>query len=425
MTANKNPRNGWNSNPLQGNVDFTKVQNSSDTSNDFDAFVQEEQERLRQEDEARESSSVLWGTNSTATAKTAEAGRGEASKVVTDIFKAVADDANQHAASCGPFINKPMNEWIEEAHSKPVPKQLFDEFWLEGQLAILFAPTGAGKTILAMQIADGIANGRSAGNGFGYDAGRHRVAYFDFELSPKQVEKRYSNDYSNHYRFSDDFYRLELNPDSAIDGADVVEQIGIYAENNNFDVVIVDNITYLTNQGTEKSRDAMPLMQALMRLKKEKGLSILVLAHTPKRDTSTPLTLNDLQGSSMLSNFSDAVFTIGRSKKDKALRYIKQLKQRDEVVRYTEENVVVCQLQKDGNFTRFVFEGQSDEREHLNENERKRKVTGDIASKAMQLYKSGKSQREIASELDISVGSVSNILRGTQHNDSDSDHCPF
>lgn len=389
MDKNKNPRNGWNSNPLQGNVDFTKVQNSSDTGN------------------------------------TAEESRYGAGKLVTDIFKAVADDANQQAASCGPFINKPMNEWIEEAHSKPVPKQLFDEFWLEGQLAILFAPTGAGKTILAMQIADGITNGQSAGDGFGYDAGRHRVAYFDFELSAKQVEKRYSHDYNDPYRFSDDFYRLELNPYSAVDGDDVVEQIGIYAEKNNCDVVMVDNITYLTNQGTEKSRDAMPLMQALMRLKKEKGLSILVLAHTPKRDASTPLTMNDLQGSAMLSNFSDAVFTLGRSKKDKALRYIKQLKQRDGVSRYNEDNVVVCQLKKDSNFLRFVFEELSDEREHLNKNERKRKLTGDIASKAMQLYKSGKSQREIASELDISVGSVSNILRGTQHNDSDSDHCPF
>ena len=47
-------------------------------SNDFDAFVQEEQERLRQEDETREASNPLWGANSTATAKTAEAGRGEA-----------------------------------------------------------------------------------------------------------------------------------------------------------------------------------------------------------------------------------------------------------------------------------------------------------------------------------------------------------
>lgn len=392
---------------------------------DFDAFAQEAREEMRQEDEARESSSVLWGANSTATAKTAEAGRSEASKVVTDIFKAVADEANQQAASCGPFINKPMNEWIEEAHSKPVPKQLFDEFWLEGQLAILFAPTGAGKTILAMQIADGITNGRSAGDGFGYNAGRHRVAYFDFELSPKQVEKRYSKNFSDLYRFADDFYRLELNPDSTIDGADVVEQIGVYAENNNCDVVMVDNITYLTSQGTEKSRDAMPLMQALMRLKKEKGLSILVLAHTPKRDASTPLTLNDLQGSSMLSNFSDAVFTLGRSKKDKSLRYIKQLKQRDEIVRYTEESVAVCQLQKESNFTRFVFMGLDVEREHLNENERKRKLNGDVASKAMQLHKSGKSQREIASELGISVGSVNNLLRDIQHNDSDSDHCPF
>lgn len=109
MTANKNPRNGWNSNPLQGNVDFTKVQNSSDTSNDFDAFVQEEQERLRQEDETREASNPLWGANSTATAKTAEAGRGEASKVVTDIIShaGTSDKVSLHHENVLPIDGLP------------------------------------------------------------------------------------------------------------------------------------------------------------------------------------------------------------------------------------------------------------------------------------------------------------------------------
>ena len=78
-------------------------------SNDFDAFVQEEQERLRQEDEARESSSVLWGTNSTATAKTAEAGRGEASKVVTDIVShaGTSDKVSLHHENVLPIDGLP------------------------------------------------------------------------------------------------------------------------------------------------------------------------------------------------------------------------------------------------------------------------------------------------------------------------------
>jgi len=40
---------------------------------------------------------------------------------------------------------------------------LFGEFWLEGELAILFADTGKGKSLLAVQIAESIARGRPIG----------------------------------------------------------------------------------------------------------------------------------------------------------------------------------------------------------------------------------------------------------------------
>ena len=78
-------------------------------SNDFDAFVQEEQERLRQEDETREASNPLWGANSTATAKTAEAGRGEASRVVTDIIShaGTSDKVSLHHENVLPIDGLP------------------------------------------------------------------------------------------------------------------------------------------------------------------------------------------------------------------------------------------------------------------------------------------------------------------------------
>ena len=58
------------------------------------------------------------------------------------------------------FEIKTANEWIRGAKSRPVPKRLFGEFWLESELAILFADTGVGKSLLAVQIAESIARGR-------------------------------------------------------------------------------------------------------------------------------------------------------------------------------------------------------------------------------------------------------------------------
>ena len=54
------------------------------------------------------------------------------------------------------FVTKPANGWIASSRKKPMPKFLFGEFWLEGELSILFADTGQGKSVLAVQIAESI-----------------------------------------------------------------------------------------------------------------------------------------------------------------------------------------------------------------------------------------------------------------------------
>jgi RecA-family ATPase len=48
-------------------------------------------------------------------------------------------------------------------------------------------------------------------------------------------------------------------------------------------ILIIDNLSYLRS-GTETAKDALPLMKHLKALKTKYNLSILVLAHTPKRD---------------------------------------------------------------------------------------------------------------------------------------------
>jgi len=37
--------------------------------------------------------------------------------------------------------------------------------------------------------------------------------HFDFELSDKQFENKYSNDYAYEYTFDTNFFRVEINPD--------------------------------------------------------------------------------------------------------------------------------------------------------------------------------------------------------------------
>jgi hypothetical protein len=281
----------------------------------------------------------------------------------------------------------------------------------------LFADTGKGKSILDVQIGNSISKDASV-RGFTLETLKQKVLYFDFELSDKQFEARYSTrsgDYfTNHYAFDENFKRGEINQESfAPDGFLDFEEYLFYSlefeiVRTSAKVLIVDNITYLKN-ATETAKDAMPLMKALIRLKKKYHLSILALAHTPKRDLSRPLTVNDLQGSKMLSNFADSIFAIGESAKDKNLRYLKQIKARNTEEIYHAEYVATCQITKPDNFLMFEFLNFGNEREHLKVLSDTDKA--DLIQQVKNLSASGDSQRKIAGELGISLGAVNKYLK--------------
>jgi hypothetical protein len=168
-------------------------------------------------------------------------------------------------------------------------------------------------------------------------------------------------------------------------------------------VLIIDNLTYLRS-GTETAKEALPLMKHLKALKSKYNLSILVLAHTPKRDLSKPITKNDLQGSKMLINFCDSSFAIGESFTDNHLRYIKQIKQRNCELVYDTDNVGVCEIVKPSNFLQFEFVNFGTEKEHLKVPSDKDKEQH--KQEAAELKAQGKSNREIARQLGVSEGAI-------------------
>ena len=246
--------------------------------------------------------------------------------VVEDIIteaEQLLKQGNEAKESKGLFTVKTASRWIEQAKTRPIPQMLFGEFWFEGELCILFADTNLGKSILAVQISNSISRGEQI-RGFKLETPKQPILYFDFELSDKQFENRYSIKFEQHYSFDNNFIRVEINPDAIIPETQTFEDYLNYSLERSIaetgaKVLIIDNLTYLKNE-TEKAKDALPLMKHLKALKNKYGLSILALAHTPKRDLSKPITRNDLQGSKMLINFCDSSFSIGESHSDKNLR---------------------------------------------------------------------------------------------------------
>lgn len=298
----------------------------------------------------------------------------------------------------GIFTIKTANQAIREAKQRPNPEDLWLTLWYEGEACCLFADSNLGKSIYAVQIATSIAE-------------KQRVLYFDFELSDKQFQLRYTDEEGNLFQFPNNLYRVEINREAlGIDNFEdsVILNIEEAAVKTNAKVLIIDNLTYLCI-ATEKGDLAGSLMMKLMRLKREYGLSILVLAHTPKRPLTNPITQNDLAGSKKLYNFFDSVFAIGKSAKDSNLRYIKQLKVRYGNYTYDMDNVIVCSIEKVGSFLEFVNVGFAEEREHLKEQTENDITT--LIENAKDLRSQGKSIREIASILGVSKSKIDRLLK--------------
>ena len=156
----------------------------------------------------------------------------------------------------------------------------------------------------------------------------------------------------------------------------IITDIETAAQKAATDTIIIDNLTYLCNS-SEKGDQAGIFMMKLMNLKMKYNWSLLVIAHTPKRNMTNPITQNDLAGSKKLYNFFDSVFAIGKSAADPKLRYVKQVKVRAGEYRYDADNVIVYEIEHETDNVRFAFKGFAKESEHLKEQteEEKPKVT--------------------------------------------------
>jgi len=225
---------------------------------------------------------------------------------------------------------------------------------------------------------------------------------------------RYSDNYEDRYNWSENFIRIERNPDdkkpdNLSNDAYLNQMFEEVIISSGAKIIIVDNITALRSD-TEKAKDAIPLMSYLRDLKNRHCLSILIIAHTPKRDLGRPLTENDLAGSKQLMNLADNSFALGRSCKDDNLRYLKMIKPKFTPCIYGFDNVLTCCIEKGAdNFTKFSKIGFDRETEHLrqpSDNSQKEKD-----NLIRELHNQGKSLREIGKEVGISYQTVSRKLK--------------
>lgn len=310
----------------------------------------------------------------------------------------------------GFFKIEPLNEVLDRAKDLPVAKDLFLGIWHEGEISCLYSDAGVGKSILAFQMAEEIASQLLAS-----DQG---VLYIDLELSDTQLRDRYYNKtLTQKHLFPRNLYHTKM-PENYY-GSNIerimIKEIDQNAKKGKIKVVIIDNLTCII-ENPEKGENARELMMQLMNLKHKYGLSILIVAHTHKRNEYLPMESSNLAGSKILYNLFDNVFAICKSRQGSSLRYLKQMKSRNYEKQYDENSVLVLELVKEEDgYLHYLFKDKEPQINHLpQQNIPQQSSRENFSSESIQyiqqLKKEGNSMRGIEKITGVSKSSIQRAL---------------
>lgn len=300
-----------------------------------------------------------------------------------------------------------MNEAIKEGLNAKPKRQIIGNLIRERDVTILFGDEGTGKSILAFQMAFSAAEGKALFNmsdDFKNECGKLKVLIFDFELETDELAERYSEK-GLPYNFPENCFRADMNPDclDLENGGDkLLKSVQSNIEKHKPDFVVIDNITWIQDESTD-GNVATQFMKKLLTMQKKQGFSSLIVAHTPKRNTSEPLESKHLAGSKGLSNFTKNLIGVSHSKLDPNKRYIKQLKSRSRQKEYFDQ-VIECALEKEVGSAMLEWKFLAVNAETLHLAAPEQEMSNDeICSIAYRLYHvDGKNWAEIIDEMNLS-----------------------
>lgn len=317
------------------------------------------------------------------------------------------------------IMGQSLNSMMMEEQRKPVPEILWggdgngNALWFENEFAILFGRTNTGKSLYAVQIAEHISG----------ELGK-TVLYLDLELSMKQFQERYTSRNGELHVWPDNLHRPDLSMigDGLYDSGRFLPLIRRMMAKVNARVLLLDNLTFLVNNGGMKAEDVKPICQEFCNWAKE-GYSILVVNHTPKIQPFTPLDINHCLGSSMLTNFVQSVFAIGTDSSNPSTgRYVKQLKSRNGRIVWDGNHVIPYVIDKtlDPTMLRFIQPAQlhqtgmetSTPTQTARECDLLRDADNMQLEQIRKLHEQGMSNRKIAEKLNLSPATIGKRLKG-------------
>ena len=319
------------------------------------------------------------------------------------------------------FELKPAYQWIRDAKRKEMPEKLLNDLWSEGEMVAMIGDTGSAKSVFAVQIAETLAGGGS------FSASRSRrgprkVLYVDTDANEKQFESRYAADHAGgrarflhrHYKFAPGLTRAEydagmLMPKKGESIADLfIADLRTMAASAGADTIIIDSLTSLVSSHYG-NRQLIELLVGLRRLRKEMGLSILVVLQTVTPNRTSGLRMGTALFRAVASR-TDGIFGLAGARTGENRVYLKQISSRNAPILYDSAHVPVFEVRKlDDNYLSFELAEYAPEAEQLDDirNEQEWETIRLIKT----LSDSGWPIRRIAAELDIPKTRAHHLLK--------------
>ena len=179
-----------------------------------------------------------------------------------------------------------------------------------GQISLLWGPSNSGKSLMAASFALAIASGKSM-FGIPNHGSKRSVLVVDGELTEQELANRYEQVASAYELTDDDLGRISFIPTRSyeVDDCNLLngkldKTVCNYAQKNQYDVVIFDNLITLAPTSARGNEDALfSVIRSLERL----GASVILVHHATKDGAS-------FKGSSNLASKSQNILKIeGRS----------------------------------------------------------------------------------------------------------------
>lgn len=262
------------------------------------------------------------------------------------------------------FQLKTLEQVIKDTEGAVMPPQLLDHFLLKGEFSIFFGASGTGKSVWLDQVLRSIASNVPI-SPLKLQADKPlKCLLVDYEMSEELYYQRCkgkNNNFNNNYlQMRPEDFPVDMSPSEFL-----LQELENIIIEERIEVVGIDNFTAIW-PNVESSEDAAHVIESFKALMNKHGTTFIMVCHTPKMDSREPIELRHLKGSSTLAQLTPgSVWAIGKSSSGSDIRYLKQIKSRNQRELYNGDKVVTLKLHNTDGLQFDVVSLEESERYHL------------------------------------------------------------